>query len=125
MQNFAFVKVVQAKEHLHEPVDNQCLFEQLPFLLPLFHVHRQVTELAVLHDHNQHIILKVVLFKVQDIFMREFLMYLRLLERLLLFLFRHALEVDLLCHKGLVGSFVYDEVDSAVVAAADQLFLCV
>jgi hypothetical protein len=35
------------------------------------------------------------------------------------------LEVDLLCHKGLVGSFVYDEVDSAVVAAADQLFLCV
>ncbi len=52
-------------------------------------------------------------------------MYLGLLECLLLFLFRHALEVDFLCHKGLVGSFVYDEVDSAVVATADQLLLYV
>ena len=55
--------------------------------------------------------------------MGEFLVDLHLFQGFLLLLFRHPLELDLFGDKGLLGSAVDDQVNTAVVPPADQLFL--
>lgn len=114
-----FVEVVQAKQHLHEKVDYEGLIEQLTGLLSLFDVYGEVTELAVLHYHDQNVVLQEVLFELEDVLVFEVLVDLHFLKGLLLLFGGHALEVDLLGDEGFFGGNVDGFVHTAVVPAAD------
>lgn len=114
-----FVEVVQAKQHLHEKVDYEGLIEQLACLLALFDVHGKVAELAVLHYHDQNVILQEVLSELEDVLVFEVLVDLHFLKRLLLLLRGHAVEVDLFGDEGFLGGNVDGFVHAAVVPAAD------